>query len=324
MRILVLILLLYSLPGVTANLLFIHSYHEGHPWVQDYRKAILENLSQPVQVDNFFLDSKRLPYKEYVKRADMAWLLIKKHKPDVIILADDNAITLLSERIATMNIPVVFLGLNTNPRDHGIQSYEQFTGVLERPLFKRSLLLVDQILPNAGSRKLLVLSDNSATSRAALCPISDELKPIRLGNLTVEFKLTDSEHMWHQAVLNAKQEGYQGIFIALYHTITSEHGEHVDPEKIIAWTSKQSPVPNFGFWDFTIGKQANTGGYVLTGYEHGKLAASLIDKLLHGAKAKDLGYISDSKGRFRFSLSGVARWHLSIPKEISDKTLWVD
>ncbi|MFV7772495.1 ABC transporter substrate-binding protein [Shewanella marisflavi] len=324
MRILVLLLLLYSLPGAATNLLFIHSYHEGYPWVQDYRRAILDNLSQPVQVEDFLLDSKRLPYEEYVKRADMAWNVIKSRRPDMIVLADDNAITLLSERIATTDIPVVFLGLNTNPRDHGIQTYEQFTGVLERPLFKRSLLLVDHILPKAESRKLLVLSDNSATSRAALSPISDELKPIRLGNLTIEFKLADSEQAWRQAVLNAKQAGYQGIFIALYHTITSELGEHVDPEKIIAWTAKESPVPNFGFWDFTIGKQANTGGYVLNGYEHGKLAATLINKLLHGAKAKDLGYISDSKGSFRFSLSGVARWHLSIPKEMSDKAQWVD
>ena len=324
MRILALILLLYSLPGVTANLLFIHSYHEGYPWVQEYRKAILDNLSQPVQIDNFFLDSKRLPYEEYSKRADMAWQVIKTHKPDMIILADDNAITLLSERISTTDIPVVFLGLNTNPRDHGIQTYEQFTGVLERPLFKRSLLLVDAILPKAETRKLLVLSDSSATSRAALRPISEGLIPIRLGNLTIEFKLVESERAWHEAVLNAKKSGYQGIFIALYHSLTSEQGQYIDPEKIIAWTAKESPVPNFGFWDFTIGKQANSGGYVLNGYEHGKLAATLINKLLHGAKAKDLGYISDSKGCFRFSLSGVARWQLSIPQEVSNKAQWVD
>ncbi|QYK01586.1 ABC transporter substrate-binding protein [Shewanella psychrotolerans] len=324
MRILVLLLLFCCLPSAAADLLFVHSYHEGYPWVQDYRRAILDNLSQPAQVDNFFLDSKRLPYEEYVKRADMAWNRIKSLKPDMIVLADDNAIKLLSERIATTNIPVVILGLNTNPRDHGIQKFQQFIGVLERPLFKRSLLLVDTILPKAESRKLLILSDNSATSLAALNPISEELKPIRLGNLTIEFELVESERAWHQAVLNAKKAGYQGIFIALYHSLTSEQGEHVDPQKIIAWTAKESPVPNFGFWDFTIGKQANTGGYVLNGYEHGKLAATLINKLLHGAKAEDLGYISDSKGSFRFSLSGVARWHLSIPKEMSDKAQWVD
>ncbi|MCG9757208.1 hypothetical protein L1D40_18615 [Shewanella insulae] len=325
MRILAcLLLLLASLPVPAAKLMFIHSYHEGYPWVQDYRRAILGNISEPTKMTEIYLDSKRLPRDVYVKHADKAWEAIKRDKPDIILLADDNAISLLSERIAATEIPVVFLGLNTNPRDHRLQAYRQFTGILERPLFKRSLLLVDCLLPGMDRKKLLILSDNSATSRAALSPISDDFKPMKIGKLIIDFTLTNSAKEWQQAVLNAKKAGYHGIFIALYHTLMAPGGDYMKPDSIIAWTADNSPVPHFGFWDFTIGKQANAGGYVLNGYEHGILAAKLVNRLLAGESAADLGYISDSKGMFRFSRSGVARWNLSIPKEMADKAVWVD
>ncbi|QYJ90214.1 ABC transporter substrate-binding protein [Shewanella halotolerans] len=325
MRILACLLLLWaSLPASAARLMFIHSYHEGYPWVQDYRQAILENLSEPTKMAELFLDSKRLPRDAYVKRADDAWEAVKRDKPDIIILADDNAISLLSERIATTKTPVVFLGLNTNPRDHGLPTYRQFTGILERPLFKRSLLLVDCLLPGNEAKKLLILSDNSATSRAAFSPISADFKPIKIGKLTIAFTLTNSAEEWKQAVIGAKKAGYQGIFTGLYHTLTTSGGDYLEASETIAWTAEHSPVPHFGFWDFTVGRHANPGGYVLNGYEHGLLAAKLINRLLAGDQASSLGYISDSKGAFRFSLSGVAKWHLSIPKEIAEKADWVE
>ncbi|MCG9748810.1 hypothetical protein [Shewanella sp. Isolate8] len=325
MRILACLLLFWvCLPVSASKLMFIHSYHEGYPWVQDYRRAIIENLSEPSEVTEIYLDSKRLPRDAYIKRAEEAWHAVKRHKPDIIILADDNAISLLSERIADTKIPVVFLGLNTNPRDHGLQAYQQFTGILERPLFKRSLLLVDCLLPGNEDTKLLILSDNSATARAAFGPISPDFKPIKIGKLTIAFTLTNSAKEWQQAVRDAKKAGYHGIFTGLYHTLITASGEYMDSDEIISWTAAHAPVPHFGFWDFTVGKRANLGGYVLNGYEHGLLAGKLINRLLAGEQASQLGYVSDSKGTFRFSLSGVARWHLSIPKEIAKKADWVE
>ncbi|MCG9740442.1 hypothetical protein L1D32_20050 [Shewanella insulae] len=325
MRILACLLLLWaSLPVSAAKLMFIHSYHEGYPWVQDYRRAILGNIREPTKMTEIYLDSKRLPRDVYVKHADKAWKAIKRDKPDIILLADDNAISLLSGRIATTNIPVVFLGLNTNPRDHRLLAYRQFTGILDRPLFKRSILLVDSLIPTVENKKLLILSDNSTTSRAAFGHISKDFKPIKIGKITIDFTLTNSTTEWQQTVLNAKKAGYHGIFVALYHTLMTPDGSYMDPNELIAWIVNNAPVPHFGFWDFTIGKEANTGGYVLNGYEHGLLATKLINRLLAGEKAADLGYIVDSKGMFRFSRSGVARWNLSIPKEMADKAVWVD
>ena len=71
--------------------------------------------------------------------------------------------------------------------------------------------------------------------------------------------------LWQEAVLNAKKNGYEAIFIGLYHTLVDDDGKHVSEQTVLEWTSAHSPVPLFCFWEFSVGTGKAIGGLVLDG-----------------------------------------------------------
>ncbi len=102
------------------------------------------------------------------------------------------------------------------------------------------------------------------SSNVALTAIEDEFKTqteLRVGQTRVNSQLIGDYSLWQEAVLNAKQSGYEAIFIGLYHTLSDEQGRHVDENKLLEWTSAHSPVPLFCFWEFSVGKGKAIGGW---------------------------------------------------------------
>ena len=82
-----------------------------------------------------------------------------------------------------------YLGINNNPRNYDVVGATNITGVLERPLLKRSVLLTKKILTKA--KKGLVLLDSGATSYASLNTEFDNQSHIKVGDLKVEVELIE-------------------------------------------------------------------------------------------------------------------------------------
>ena len=57
------------------------------------------------------------------------------------------------------------------------------------------------------------------------------------------------------------KKGYDVILLGLYHTLRDDTGKHVEAEKVLEWTSENTPVPSFAFWDFLLGPRKAIGGY---------------------------------------------------------------
>jgi len=324
MRHILFLLIIIPLKMMAASVMIIESYHQEYEWDRNYNKGIVSIIGEQHEYRHFYLDTKRLPQTSFASQAERAWQHYREVKPDLVILADDNAIKLLHKRFDGADVPVVFLGLNTNPRTYNIQHQKNITGVLERPLFKRSLLLANQLLVEKPKKKFLVLFDNSETSIASLEQISPSLDRITMGKISLDFVLTSNFSTWKTSIAEAKTRGYDAVFIGLYHTVRDDSGKHLPPEQVIAWTRKHSTLPHFGFWEFTIGPQKNIGGYVLDGYLHGQHAGRLIRQVLEGASPGSLSFVFDNKGLYLFSKSGVEKWELKIPDKIKQKVKWVD
>lgn len=308
-----LLLVIYVLAGgqaTAASILIIESYHKEYAWDKSYNRGIKSIVDENNTFTHFYMDTKTLPIEQFPKQANLAWQTYLKLKPDLVVLCDDNAISLLSHRFGLTDVPVVFLGLNSNPRDYGLTKLSNFTGVLERPILKRSIILAEQILPDKSEKKILVIFDNSKTSKASIEPISPDLAAISIGKVTVDFKLLKQVVEWQELVSNAKKNGYDALFVGLYHTLVDAEQQHVLPNEVILWTQQNAPIPHFGFWDFSIGAQRNIGGYVLDGYLHGQLAGKLISQILQGKSPNQLTYEFDRQGRYLFSLEGLKRWQL--------------
>ena len=306
----------------SAHILVVESYHAEYLWDIEYKKGLQESLGKHHRFSFVEMDTKRVLKRRIKFKAEMAWQEILSLRPDVVVLGDDNALKFLASKLRHTSIPVVYLGINNNPRNYDVVGATNITGVLERPLLKRSVLLTKKILTKA--KKGLVLLDSGATSYASLNTEFDNQSHIKVGDLKVEVELIERYSFWKDKVLNAKKNGFDFIFIGLYHTIRDSSEEHVNAEEVLSWTSKNSPIPTFGFWGMSIGAGKAAGGLVLSGVEQGKEAAEMIKAILAGEPIKEMRPRVAEKGRLMFSRSEVERWQLTIPDFIANSALWVE
>ena len=175
--------------SIAAHILVIESYHAQYPWDNGYKKALTETLGQDHTFSFFQMDTKRLPKSKYAKMAELAWQEYLTLKPDIVVLGDDNALSYVGPKLKHTKTPTVYLGINNNPRNYSIADAKNITGVLERPLLKRSLLLIDEIIPQIS--KVLVLFDSGATSNVALQSYFDGQNIIKIGNIEVDIYLIE-------------------------------------------------------------------------------------------------------------------------------------
>lgn len=304
------------------RILIIESYHSEYPWDASYLQGIREILGNNVQYSNFQMDTKRLPRHVYPERADMAWHKYLKVKPHLVILGDDNALQLLCPRFIQTDTPVVYLGINNNPRFYNATNVKNITGVLERPLLRRSVLFLRDILEQTP-KKVLILLDSGTTSRVVAEEFK-EYKTRKLSNVRVDYRLIGQYGEWKKSVLNLKKNGYDALIIGLYHTIVDDKQNHVKADTIIQWTSDHTPVPIFCFWDFAVGPNKAVGGYVLFGKTMGRMAGKMAREILAGKSPRDIKPVFNNEGRFYFSRTQLKKWGLTLPEKIRRKAEFID
>ncbi|WP_157054799.1 ABC transporter substrate-binding protein [Salidesulfovibrio brasiliensis] len=307
MRNLLCIFILVCLMAVSSEaaqadcVVLVNSYHQGYRWVQSYRKAFVDNIAKDAMVVEVDLDTKRIPRSEYAERARKALALIDEVKPEVVVLADDNAFALLAEEVATRKIPVVFLGVNSNPRN-AVTSLDTVVGVLERPLVKRSIPIINEVL-NKDFRNFLVLFDVSTTSEVLFNEVFHE-NSIKFMGYTAEIRTVATYDEWKKAVLAAPGQGFDAIMLGVHNTLRDEDGRHVPYRKVARWTNIYSTLPLFAFWDFSVSSDMACGGLVLFGGPQGEAAAQLTNRLLEGANIVQLHTITAERGKLMFSGAG--------------------
>jgi hypothetical protein len=292
----------------------VNSYHAGHPWVRAHNGALLRELAGKARISCFDLDTKRIPRSQYPEAAERAWQAILAHRPDVVVLTDDNAVRLLGQRIMDKGIPLVFLGLNDNPRKY-LGGLEGATGVLERPLYKRSLMYLQDIL-KPSPKRCLVLFDCGDTSMVIKDTVFRNQAALRLGDTAVDVRFLETFAQWREAILSARQNKYDLVFVGLYHSFCNENGEHIPSDEVLAWSSANSPVPIFGYWDFAVGKGRAVGGLVNSGEPQGEAAAELVLKILAGARPGSLYPVTPKDGQFVFSRYELQRWSILLPAHL--------
>lgn len=309
-------------PLLAAEILVVESYEPSHPWDASYLQALKQRLEPRHHLTFRYLDTKRIPRELFDIEAEKIWQYYQQSKPDLVVIGDDNAITLLARRIAGNGTPVVYLGMNDNPRRNNLYGLPNLTGVLERPLMKRNIREMAEMIPAA--RKALVLFDSSDVSVTAVEEEFRNQTELKLGNLTVEIKLLGSYSLWQEAVTQANRDGTDMIFVGLYHTLHDDQGQYVLPETVIGWTGRQAQKPLFGFWDFSIGEGKAIGGLVLSGAEQGDVAADQVLAILDsGRPAQSLAPRTAERGEYVFSRSALRSSSLQLPQKIRDKTRWL-
>ncbi|MBF0202241.1 MAG: sugar ABC transporter [Desulfamplus sp.] len=320
-KIIMAILMLSIFSPVIANaqketILVIQSYHDQYPWDASYKKGLEEILAQDFKLSYFEMDTKRIPKSEFQKKADAAWDMYKKIKPVLVILGDDNALEYLGPRFVDTTTPVVYLGINNNPRYYDMVGHKNITGILERPLIKRSIKYIDDLI---GVKKALVLFDSGTTSKVVGAEVFSGKDSLTVAGIAVDIKFIDTLDVWKETVLASKEKGYDAIITGLYHTIRDSDGNHVDAEDVLQWTSRNTPLPPFALWDFSVGQDKAIGGYVLFGKEQGIEAGRMAKNILSDRNSLNLPFPKTAhKGRLLFSKTQLESWGLKIPDNMNE------
>lgn len=312
-----------TLFGSGKKILVIESYHAEYPWDISYKKGIENKLGQDHELIYYQMDTKRLPASLYEERARLAFEVYEQTQPDLVMLGDDNALKFLGPRLAEKSTPVVFLGINNNPRDYNIANNVNITGILERPLMKRSIIYMTELI-KPKMDKLLILFDSGITSKVSVKEMFQNRSSVNVAGVQVDLKLIGELSEWKKTVLSTRLKGYDAIIVGLYQTIVDENGKHVKAIDIINWTSKNTTVPPFGFWDFTVGPNKTIGGLVLFGQTQGEAAATLVRKIFDGTPPGKIAPVIGKKGRFYFSKSQLKKWNLTLPDKITAQADFTD
>ncbi len=294
------------------SVLVIESYNKEFGWDASYLEGIKELLGAEFEVKAFELDTKRLPKEQWQAKADEAWKLYESTKPIAVIIGDDAGLNMLGKKFEETKTPVVFLGINNNPRRY-VTLGKNITGILERPLMKRSAVAIKEMIPS--TKKILILFDNDTTSKVIFEEEFGGKESATLQDIEADIKLAGTKKEWEETISNARGK-YDAIIVGLYQAVKDENGKSVPANDILGWTSKNTGVPLFGFWDFSVGEGKTSGGLVLYGKTQGQAAAQLVKDVLGGADITQINPKVGEKGRYLYNKKELERFKLKVPGHI--------
>ncbi len=277
----------------TWRILVVHSYLNDYVWIREIDSGIKGRLNgedfngkkNPAKTVSyklkvFYMDTKNHTALSWKKRKGAeAEALVKNWKPDVIIACDDNAQEYFAKKYKDASIPVVFCGVNKSPMYYGyVDSLEKpghnVTGYIENVNFYKTLRLARTILP--GIKTVYILGDNSPTNQGLI----DFLVPLfPKAPLQVKgYRLTDDWDEWKNKV-RSLQGKVDIIIYPHYHTLKDSKNRNISHEKVLAWTLRNSKIPDFTFWSFGV-IDGVLGSISIWGKAHGYEASETAIRIL--------------------------------------------
>ncbi len=259
------------------KIVYINSYHQGHPPSDEITAGFIENLPvDSFEIIAYFMDTKRNPSQEYIEnRAAELLDSIKEIMPDLLVVSDDNAVKYLVEpHFQDKAMPVVFCGVNWSAKQYDL-SDQNITGILE-------LLPVAELLHTMKSyypsiKKLLILNENTTTSRKT-AELLDTLF-CRVG-ISATHELVDDFASW-KAVFEEGNQTFDIIYLQTNAAI--KNWDHVEALRFI---DQHIKVPLVTCEDFMM--PYSVFGMTQVSREQGTWAAETAKKILQGAKPSDI------------------------------------
>jgi ABC-type uncharacterized transport system substrate-binding protein len=293
------------------RVLLVHSYHPGYSWVDAVNRGVRMALSgSAVDLQITYMDTKRNTDEAFKRRAGQTVREIADEwQPAVIVAADDNAQEYFAARYAAENdVQVVFCGVNAEPAEYGYPT-ANVTGVLARPLFKKALALLHELIPDA--RRIAVVSDDSPTSAGGLLFMDEK----GTGFQVVSKDLIATFAQWKDRVRELQSE-VDIIAVYVYHTLKEAGGVHnVAPQRVMEWTVDHSCIPVIGFFPLAADDGALCGHFE-TGVEHGLLSGRMVLEILGGKKAGEIEMVTAMRGRSMLNLRTAEKFGLSVPDSL--------
>lgn len=312
-------LLLLAQPVVAGQqkVLVIHSYDEELAWTRQCNAGIRRALAETASLETIYFNTKSIPEAEFQGRAEEAFTIFRNSKPDLVMLGDDNALRLLGPRIAETGVPVVYFGINGNPRDYFDILPGNVYGVIERiPLFHWIRWLI-QIMPEIES--VLVLLDGSPTADSILKATFKGRTSVVVDGKNVDAESVSGWAEWTEHVLEPRHDC---IVMPVYHALRDDSGNHVPYDKVVEWVSRNSRVPAFASQDYAVGDHGVVGALVVVGEDHGHHAGMIAKGILEGERTPAVATADDQEGRLFFNRKQLERFGIVLPEWAASRAVY--
>lgn len=294
------------------KVLCIFSYHAEYPWVRDETAGVESVLKKGVLVDKFYMDTKRNTSPEWKKKVTgeaVGW--IETFRPDIVIVFDDNACSMVAKKYIGKDLPFVFCGVNADPGDYGLPC-ANITGVVEREHKAATIGLLNELAP--GVKKVAFLTDGSPTSKKFIARLRETDLPVEVAEIVT----TDDFDTWKET-LKRFQSDADALGLFLYHTVKENGREESLPAgDVLKWTLENNRLPEFAFFDFVV-KGGALCGDTISGIEQGRAAAETAALILAGRKPSSIPVRHTEKGDPMVNAARAKELGITIPPSVAKK-----
>lgn len=279
------------------KVLVLHSYNQTYKWTDDINRGIKEVFNTNSHIDFYveYMDTKRFISPEYYDLLKKTYE--KKYANvnfDLIISSDNNAFNFIKKYNDTLfkKTPVVFMGVNyLKPKD--IEDFSNFTGINEQANIVKNYQLIKKLHPNI--KNIYTIIDDTTTGNIVKKEALEIIKnyPDKSINFEIITKVTFEELKYKVQNLPKNSAILLSIFFRTKNNIALEYYE------VSEMIEKYSKAPLYGLWDFNLGNGI-IGGYLTSGYYHGKTAAQMGKQILEGTKVSDIPVLYKSPNKYIF------------------------
>ena len=304
------LLLLLPSSGFAARCLYVSSYHAGYVWNDDIEEAMTKVLRGQCEIKKFYMDGKRNLAPEFARQKGLeAKKLIDTWKPDVVIVADDNAARyLVMPHLKNAAVPVVFCGINWTVEPYGFP-YPNTTGMVEigpvEPLAKE----VRTVVPNARQGIFLSAEEMTQNKEVAL-----NQKVYAKHGITILHRPVQTMAEWEKAFLEAQKAD----FIILGNNAGINDWSH---ERALALVTQKGKKFTVSYLDwmapYTMLTMAKIAG------EQGDWAARAALRILKGARPNSIPIAANQRWNIFVNPTLLRETGFTLPADLKKKAVQV-
>jgi PAS domain S-box-containing protein len=265
--------------GAHKNILVLASYHRGYGWSDNMLRGVFDVLGQPDKYELYveYMDTKRVDDEGYLRQlADLYQHKYRARPLDLVLSCDDHALDFAvhnRERLFK-DVPLVFCGINDFFPSR-IAGQSQITGVVEANDFHGALELILRLHPK--TRQIVFLHGFSKTGLAYRNHVK-RLVPQFADRVQIEF-LNDIRFADLPKALKALPKEN---CVLLFGAFTQDSMGRFLPYKAVRdLVVCNSNLPVYSLFEDFVGGGV-IGGRVLSGYDQGRAAAQIAQRVLSG------------------------------------------
>ncbi|MBU1568282.1 MAG: hypothetical protein KJ630_21995 [Proteobacteria bacterium] len=281
-------------PGHAAapfKVLVVMSYDEAYAWQKEIAEGIESVLDGNSIFEYFYMDTKN-HLEEGPQKAQEAFELYQRFKPDGVIAADDNAqsmfvVPYLKDKVDT---PVMFCGVNADPNQYGYPA-KNVSGIAERLHIRESLAFAQQLVPSI--KKVGYMQKDSPSGRAVMRQFEGESANYPVQSVAFKLPKTLAEA---KAMTEELKKDCDALFYETMEGIPDENGNPLNDRTVIPILSKifDKPVISNNLYHVEYGTLA---AVIKTGQEQGEVAARKLLEAMEGKPVAEIPITTNHKGR---------------------------